>query len=81
MTKSVTRRAVLAGWLGVRSFSQDAPTNFKSLHHKPRASTEFGAGLFIFRNANAQSIAETKTLDKPPWLDPSIATPVGALRL
>jgi hypothetical protein len=67
MTKSATRCAVLAGWLEPL-FSQDAQTNFKSLHHKPRASTEFGAGPFIFRNANVQRIAETKPLDKPPWL-------------
>ena len=66
MRKSASRRAVLAGWQE-RSFRQSAPTNFKSLHHKPRASTEFGAGLFIFRNANAQSIAETKPI-KPPWI-------------
>ena len=30
MTKSATRRAVLAGWLE-RSLSQNAPTNLKSL--------------------------------------------------
>ena len=60
MTKSATRRAVLAGWLEPL-FSQGAQTNFKSLHHKPRASTEFGAGHFIFRNANAQRIANIQT--------------------
>jgi hypothetical protein len=54
MTKSATRRAVPAGWLE-RVFSQDAQT--KLLHHKPRASTVFGAGPFIFRNANAQRLA------------------------
>jgi hypothetical protein len=36
MSKLATRRAVLAGWLEC-VFSQDAQTNFKSLHHKPRA--------------------------------------------
>jgi hypothetical protein len=60
MTKSATRRAFLAGWLE-RSFSQNAPTNLKSLHYKPRTSTEFGAGPFIFRNANAQRIADIQT--------------------
>jgi hypothetical protein len=56
MTKSATRRAVLAGGCK-RACNQGAPTNLKSLHHKPRASAAFGAGLFIFRNKNAQSIA------------------------
>jgi len=37
MTKSATRRAVLAGWLE-RVFSQDVQTKCKR-----RASTEFGA--------------------------------------
>ena len=66
MTKSAARRAI-AGGCNARVFSQAAQTNLKSLRHT-RASTEFGAGLFIFRNANAQRIAETKPLDKPPWL-------------
>ena len=66
MTKSAARRAI-AGGCNARVFSQTAPTNFKSLPHKPRAGA-FGAGPFIFRNANAQRIAETKPLDKPPWL-------------
>ena len=65
MTKSATRRAI-AGGCNARVFSQAAPTNFKSLHHKPRASADFGAGPFIFRNADA--IAETKPIDKPPWI-------------
>ena len=64
MTKSATRRAI-AGGCNARVFSQTAPTNFISLHHKPRTSAAFGAGPFIFRNANA--IAETKPIDKPPW--------------
>ena len=61
MTKSIIRRAVLAGDYTC-AFSQDAPTNLKSLHHKPMASAAFGAGLsIIYRNADA--IAETK----PSW--------------
>jgi hypothetical protein len=64
MTKSATRRAGLAGWLE-RSFSQNAPTNFKSPQHKPTTSVDFGTGPFIFRNADA--IAETKPINKPPW--------------
>ena len=67
MTKSATRRAIARG-CKARVFSQTAPTNLNLLHHKPRTSTEFGAGPFIFRSANAQRIAETKPLDKPPWL-------------
>ena len=63
MTKLATRRAVLAGWLE-RSFRQNAQT--KLLHHKPRAGAAFGAGLYFYGNTNA--IAETKPLDKPPWL-------------
>jgi hypothetical protein len=65
MTKSATRRAVLAGWLE-RSLSQNAPTNLKSLHYKPRAIAAFGAGLYFYGNTDA--IAETKPFDKPPWL-------------
>jgi hypothetical protein len=49
MTRSATRRAVRAGWLK-RVFSQDAQT--KLPHHKPRTSTAFGAGPFIFRKSN-----------------------------
>ena len=60
MTNSATRRAVLAGWLE-RVFSQDAQTNFKSLHHKPRASAAFGAGLSFYGNTDAQRIAEIQT--------------------
>jgi hypothetical protein len=45
MTKLATRRAVLAGWLE-RSFRQNAQT--KLLHHKPRASAAFGAGLYFY---------------------------------
>ena len=65
MSKLATRRAVMAGWLEC-VFSQDAQTNFKSLHHKPRDGAAFGAGLYFYGNTNA--IAETKPLDKPPWL-------------
>jgi hypothetical protein len=31
-------------------------------------SVAVAAGLFIFRNANAQRIANTKPPDKPPWI-------------
>jgi len=58
MTKSATRRAVLAGWLE-RSFRQNAQT--KLLHHKPRASAAFGAGLYFYGNAYAQRIADIQT--------------------
>jgi hypothetical protein len=54
MTRSATRRAVRAGWLE-RAFSQDAPTNFKSLHHK-QGWHRFGAGLF-YRKIDAKRIA------------------------
>ena len=64
MSKLATRRSVLAGWLEC-VFSQDAQTNFKSLHHK-QGWRRFGAGLYFYGNTNA--IAETKPLDKPPWL-------------
>jgi hypothetical protein len=58
MTKTANRRAVLAGWLE-RVFSQDAQTNFKSLHHKPRAGAAFGAGLsIIYRITNAKRITD-----------------------
>jgi hypothetical protein len=65
MTKSAARRAI-AGGCNARVFSQAAQT--KSLNHKPRAGAKHGAGPFIYRNTNAQRIAETKPLDKPPWL-------------
>ena len=65
MTKSATRPASLAGGCK-RACNQGAPTNLKSLHHKPRASAAFGAGLYFYGNTNA--IAETKPLDKPPRL-------------
>jgi hypothetical protein len=58
MTKSATRRAVLAGWL--RSFRQNAQT--KLLHHKPRASAAFGAGLsIIYRKTYVKRIADIQT--------------------
>jgi hypothetical protein len=61
MARSATRRAVPAGWLE-RSFSQNAPTNLKSLNHKPRASAAFGAGLSIFyRITDVQRIADIQT--------------------
>jgi hypothetical protein len=65
MTKSAARRAI-AGGCNARVLSQTAPTNFKS--DNLRAGVVFGAGPFIYRNANAQRIAETKPIDKPPWL-------------
>ena len=43
MTKSAAHRAI-AGGCNARVFSQTAPTNLKSLHHKPRAGA-FGADL------------------------------------
>ena len=46
MTKSAARRAI-AGGGNARVFCQTAPTNLKSLHHKPRTSAAFGAA-FIF---------------------------------
>jgi len=46
MTKFAARRAI-AGGCNARVFSQTAPTNFKSLHHKPRTSAKHGAGFFI----------------------------------
>ena len=60
MTKSAARRAI-AGGCNARVFSQTAPTNFKSLPHKPRAGAEIGAGLFIYRNADAQGLADFQT--------------------
>ena len=61
MTKSIIRRAVLAGDYTC-AFSQDAPTNLKSLHHKPRAGAAFGAGLsIIYRKTNVQRIADIQT--------------------
>jgi len=61
MSKLATRRAVMAGWLEC-VFSQDAQTNFKSLHHKPRAGAAFGAGFSIFyRITDVQRIAGIQT--------------------
>jgi hypothetical protein len=60
MTKSAARRAI-AGGCNARVFSQAAPTNFKSLPHKPRTSVAFGAGPFIFRNTNVQGTANFQT--------------------
>jgi len=53
MTKSAARRAI-AGGRNARVFSQTAPTNLKSLHHKPRAGAEHGAGPFIYRHTDVQ---------------------------
>ena len=61
MTKLATRRAVLAGGCK-RACNQGAPTNLKSLHHKPRAGGAFGAGLsIIYRKTNVQRIADIQT--------------------
>jgi hypothetical protein len=58
MTKLATRRAVLAGGCK-RACNQGAPTNLKSLHHKPRAGGAFGAGLsIIYRITNAKRITD-----------------------
>ena len=58
MTKSAARRAI-AGGCNARVFSQATPTNFKS--YKPRAGAKYGAGPFIFRNIDAQRIADIQT--------------------
>jgi hypothetical protein len=60
MTKSAARRAI-AGGCNSRVFSQTAPTNFKSPPHKPRTSANHGAGPFIYRNTDAQRIADLQT--------------------
>ena len=65
MTKSAVRRAI-AGGRKARVFNQTVPTNLKSLPHKPTTGVTFGAGLFIFGNADATS--ETKPIHKPPWI-------------
>jgi len=53
MTKSAARRAI-AGGCNARVFSQTAPTNFKSLPHKPRTGAKHGAGSFIYRHVDVQ---------------------------
>ena len=63
MSKLATRRAVLAGGCK-RACNQGAPTNLKNLTNRG-ASAAFGAGLSIFYR-NADAIAETKPIDKPP---------------
>ena len=60
MTKSAARRAI-AGGCNARAFSQTALTNFKSLHHKPRAGAKHGAGPFIFRNIDVQRTTDFQT--------------------
>jgi hypothetical protein len=65
MSKLATRRAVMAGWLEC-VFSQDAQTILNRYITNQRAGAAFGAGLYFYGNTNA--IAETKPLDKPPWL-------------
>jgi hypothetical protein len=45
----------------MRVFSQTAPTNLKSLNHKPRTSANHGAVPFIYRNTDAQRIADLQT--------------------
>jgi hypothetical protein len=61
MTKSATRRASLAGGCK-RACNQGAPTNLKSLHHKPMAGAAFGAGLsIIYRKTYVQGIADIQT--------------------
>ena len=60
MTKSAARRAI-AGGCNARPFSQDAPTNLKSLHHKLRAGAKYSAGPFIYRHIDVQGNANFQT--------------------
>jgi len=60
MTKSADRRAI-AGGCNARVFSQTAPTNLKSLHHKLRAGANHGAGLFIYRHIDVQETTDFQT--------------------
>jgi|RhiMetdeSRZDD1v2_1073273.scaffolds.fasta_scaffold783512_3 hypothetical protein len=60
MTKSAARRAI-AGGRNARVFDQTAPTNLKSLNHKPRTSAEHGAGPFIYRNTDAKRLTDFQT--------------------
>jgi hypothetical protein len=60
MTQSAARRAI-AGGCNACVFSQTTPTNFKSLHHKPRASAKHGAGPFIYRHIDVQGTANFQT--------------------
>ena len=59
MTKSAVRRAI-AGGCNARVFSPTAPTNFKSLSHKPRAGP-FGAGPFVYRHVDDQKTTDFQT--------------------
>jgi hypothetical protein len=60
MTKSAARRAI-AGGRNARAFSQTAPTNLKSLPHKPRTSAKHGAGPFIYRHIDVQKTTDFQT--------------------
>jgi hypothetical protein len=60
MTKSAARRAI-AGGCNAHVFNQIAPTNLKSLHHKPRASAKHSAGPFIYRHIDVQRNADFQT--------------------
>ena len=59
MTKSAARRAI-AGGCNARVFSRPAPTNLKSLNHKPRAGA-FGAGPFAYRHVDVQKTTDFQT--------------------
>ena len=48
MTKLATRRAIAGGCK--RVFSQTAPTNLKSLHHKPRAGANAALAFYFYRH-------------------------------
>ena len=60
MTKSADRRAIAGGCIA-RVFSQTAPTNFKSLLHKPGASANRGAGPSIYRHVDVQKTTDFQT--------------------
>jgi hypothetical protein len=60
MTKSAARRAI-AGGCNARVFNQAAPTNLKSLQHKPRTGAKHGAGSFIYRHIDVQRNADFQT--------------------
>jgi hypothetical protein len=60
MTKFAARRAI-AGGCNARVFSQAAPTNLKSIHHKPRTSATFGAGLYFYGNTDVQRLTDFQT--------------------
>jgi hypothetical protein len=58
MTKYAVRRAI-AGGRNARL--QTAPTNLKSLNHKPRTSANRGAGPFIYRHVDVQKTTDFQT--------------------